>query len=293
MGWRRTTWGLPCARKRVGFAAPATSRSLALHASGRLAGDRRAPAMAFDPSGVLMVSQVAHPVHDGGDTGPVSVAQLLARYGQPQTAPGARAASAPLPPSSRAGRPNHARSRDGKFVALAGGGALLVGTLVVGATTMTLSGTGSDGQRRAEPTSRGPDHISVGGPAVAEVLRSDALRPSATLLPPPPGVDVSLPTPAKTRAPAKPRGAATRVAPAEPVERYRSGAAPARPGRRGQPGLPRRPHRGADSGRGCANRAGALQRSADRVPGADSARTATELACVAATAVAHPAASQC
>lgn len=177
-----------------------------------------------------MVSQVAHPDHDGGNTGSVSVAQLLARYGQPQTAPGvgARAVSVPLPPSGRAGRPSHARYRDGKFVALAGGGALLVGTLVVGATTMTLSGAGSDGQRRAEPTSRGPDHISVGGPAGAGVLRSDALRPSATVLPPRPGADVSLPTPAKTRAPTKPREAAARVAPADPAQPDRAGAAPAR-----------------------------------------------------------------
>lgn len=178
-----------------------------------------------------MVPQVAHPVHDGGNTGSVSVAQLLARYGQPETGPGAaaRVASAPLSPSGRACRPSHARYRDGKFVALAGGGALLVGTLVVGATTMTLSGAGSDGQRGAEPTSRGPDHIIVDGPAGADVLRSDALRPSATVLPPPPGVNVSLPTPAKTRAPAKPRGGAASVAPAAPAERERSGAAPARP----------------------------------------------------------------
>ncbi len=174
-----------------------------------------------------MESQVASPVHDGGNSGPVSVAQLLARYGQPQAAPGAaaRVGSAELPPSGPAGRPSHAWFRDGKFLALAGGGALLVGTLVVGATTMTLSGAGSDGERRAEPASRGPDHISVGGPTAADVLRSDT-RPSATVLPPAPGVDVSLPTPAETRAAAKPR----RAHPAESAERDRSGASPARPG---------------------------------------------------------------
>ena len=175
-----------------------------------------------------MVSQAAHPGPDNDDTGPVSVAQLLARYGQPQTTPGAaaRAASTPLPASGRAGRPSHARYRNGKFVALAGGGALLVGTLVVGAVTMIVSGDGSDGQRRAEHTSRGPDHISVGGPAGADVLRSDALRPPATVLPPPLGVDVSLPTAAETRPAAKPRA----VHRADPAERDRSGASPTQSG---------------------------------------------------------------
>lgn len=216
----------------LGFAAPATSRSLRFHASGALI--RRPackPVMASDLSGVSMVSQAPHPVHDSGRAGSVTVAQLLARHGQPQVAQGAAArdASAPQPASSRAGRPSHAWYRDGRLVALAGGGALLVGTLVVGATTMTLSGAGSDGQRGAEPPSRGHDHVSVGGPAGADALRSDVLPPAATVLPPPPRVDVSLPAPAKTRAPAKPRGAGPRVAPADPAERDRSGAAPARP----------------------------------------------------------------
>ncbi len=177
-----------------------------------------------------MVSQATHPVPDSesGNTGSVSVAQLLARYGQPQTAPGAAArdTSAPVPPSGQAGRPSHARYRNGKVIALAAGGALLVGTLVVGAVTMITSETGSDGQQRAEPTSRGPEHISVGGPAVADVLRSDALHPSATVLPPPLGVDVSLPTAAETRPAPKPRA----VHRADPAERDRSGASPARPG---------------------------------------------------------------